>query len=170
MVVQHAVAAGQEQQAVGLGHVASPARLLDGMGVTEHQRDARRSDDARGDEREPDPQRVSDLERGENLAGRKGWYEAKHPESASVTKRSGPGRGHKTTAENATVSYVADTAAKTGASQRTIRQAVQKIAESIPEDVRDAVLETPLPFARRRACSPPGGRLGANRPGLLLRP
>jgi hypothetical protein len=86
---------------------------------------------------------LSDLERGEHLAARKGWYEAKHPETVNVNKRGGPGRGHKTTAENATVSYAADTASKTGLSERTVRQDIQ-IAESIPADVRDAIRETPL--------------------------
>lgn len=86
---------------------------------------------------------LSDLERSEHLAERKRLYLLKHPETENPNVRGGPGRGRKTTAENAAVSYVTDTAAKTGASERTIRQDVQ-IAESIPEDVRDAIRETPL--------------------------
>lgn len=83
------------------------------------------------------------MERGAAFKSRKGWYEAKHPETVSINKRGGPGRGKKTTAENATVSFAADTASKTGASARSVRQAVQ-IAENIPEDVQDALRETPL--------------------------
>lgn len=86
---------------------------------------------------------LSNLERGEHLAKRKVWYEAKHPETAHITKRGGPGRGKKTTAKSAVVSYTADTAVKTGSSERTIRENVQ-IAESIPEDVRDAIRDTPI--------------------------
>lgn len=86
---------------------------------------------------------LSDLERSEHLAARKGWYEAKHPGSVNPNKRGGPGRGNKTMADSAIVSYAADTAAKTGVSERTIREDVQ-IAESIPEDVRDAIRETLL--------------------------
>lgn len=39
--------------------------------------------------------------------------------------------------------FVEDTATKTGVSERTVQENVQ-IAESIPEDVRDAIRETPL--------------------------
>jgi ParB family chromosome partitioning protein len=83
------------------------------------------------------------LERSEHLAERKRLYLLKHPETAPVTQRGGPGRGQKTTADSATVSFAADTASKTGASERTVREDVQ-IAESIPEDVRDALRDTPL--------------------------
>jgi hypothetical protein len=67
----------------------------------------------------------------------------KHPETKSVTVRGGPGRGKKTNAESAPVSFAADTAAKTGRSERSVQVDTQ-IAESIPEDVRDAIRETPL--------------------------
>ena len=79
---------------------------------------------------------LSALERGEHTAARKAWYEAKHPEAVTVTKRGGPGRGRKTTDKKSDVSFAADTAANTGVDERTVRRDVQ-IAESIPEDVLD---------------------------------
>ena len=85
---------------------------------------------------------ATSLERSEHLAERKRLYLLKHPETAPVTQRGGPGRGQKTTADSATVSFTADTAAKTGASERAVRVDVQ-IAESIPEDVRDALRKKP---------------------------
>lgn len=85
---------------------------------------------------------LTDLERAEHLAARKGWYEAKHPE----TKRGGD-RGNQHTGgkprQTETISFSQDTSTKTGRTERAIRQDVQ-IAESIPDDVRDAIRETPL--------------------------
>jgi ParB family transcriptional regulator, chromosome partitioning protein len=89
---------------------------------------------------------LSDLERSEHLAARKGWYEAKHPEASAGAKRAAGMRaaaGRGNVAAESAATFVADTATKTGASERTIREDVQ-IAESIPEDVRDAIRETPL--------------------------
>lgn len=84
---------------------------------------------------------LSDLERSEHLSRRKHLYLLKHPE----TKRGGgaglPGGGK---AKSETVSsFAADTSAKTGRTERAVQQDVQ-IAESIPEDVREAIRETPL--------------------------
>lgn len=84
---------------------------------------------------------LSDLERAEHLAERKRLYLLKHPE----TKRGGaPGLagGGKAKTENIS-SFASDAAQKIGVTDRSIRQDVQ-IAESIPEDVRDAIRETPL--------------------------
>lgn len=83
---------------------------------------------------------LSDLERAEHLSARKGWYEAKHPE----TRRGGDHRSEAARSKrNDFVSFAADTAAKTGRTERAVQQDVQ-IAESIPEDVRDAIRDTPL--------------------------
>jgi len=89
------------------------------------------------------------LERSEHLAERKRLYLLKHPETAKGVaggKAGGNGRPKSSgvaTAESAVATFAADTAAKTGASERTVREDVQ-IAESIPEDVRDALRDTPL--------------------------
>jgi hypothetical protein len=76
-------------------------------------------------------------------ARRKELYLLKHPETAHVSVRGGPGRGKKTTLENSAVSFVADTAEKTGAAASTIRRGAQ-IGKSIPDDVFEAIKDTPL--------------------------
>lgn len=83
---------------------------------------------------------LSDLERAEHLATRKRLYLLKHPE----TKRGGD-RGNQHTGGRQTeiISFSQDAAEKIGVTDRSIRQDVQ-IAESIPEDVRDALRETPV--------------------------
>lgn len=84
---------------------------------------------------------LSDLERSEHLAERKRLYLLKHPE----TKRGGapglPGGGKAKT--EMISSFAQDAAEKIGVTDRSIRQDVQ-IAESIPEDVRDAIRDTPI--------------------------
>jgi hypothetical protein len=85
---------------------------------------------------------LSDLERSERLADRKQIYLLKHPEIANPNIRGGPGRGNKTSADSAIVSFAADAAANTGRSERSVQVDTQ-IAESISEDVRDATRETP---------------------------
>jgi len=83
---------------------------------------------------------LSDLERAEHLSARKGWYEAKHPE----TRRGGDRRSEAARSNgNDFVSFGADTSQKTGRSERAVQQDVQ-IAQSIPEDIRDAIRDTPL--------------------------
>lgn len=86
---------------------------------------------------------LTDLERAEHLATRKRLYLLKHPETANPNVRGGPGRGNKTTEISSAVSFAQDAAEKIGVTDRSIRQDVQ-IAESIPEDVREALRETPL--------------------------
>jgi ParB family transcriptional regulator, chromosome partitioning protein len=81
---------------------------------------------------------LNKLERGENLAARKAIYEQLHPETRNVNERGGPGRGNKTAAESASVSFTADTAIKTGLSARTIQQSIHR-AENIVPEVRDAI-------------------------------
>jgi hypothetical protein len=88
---------------------------------------------------------LSDLERSEHIAARKGWYEAQHSDAAAGARRAaGMNRawGANVAADSA-ATVVADTAAKTGVCERTIRDDVQ-IGESVPEDVPDALRDTPL--------------------------
>jgi ParB family chromosome partitioning protein len=83
---------------------------------------------------------LSDLERSEHLAERKRLYLVKHPE----TKQGGDRRSDAAKSNrNDFVSFATDTAEKIGRTPRSVRQDVQ-IAESIPEDVRDAIRDTPL--------------------------
>jgi ParB family chromosome partitioning protein len=77
------------------------------------------------------------------LARRKEIYESLHPETKHVTKRGGPGRGKKTTDKMAVVSFTDDTAAQTGKSPRQVRRDVA-IGEAIPDDVADAIEDTPV--------------------------
>jgi ParB-like chromosome segregation protein Spo0J len=85
---------------------------------------------------------LNGLERGEHLAARKRIYEQKYPETRNVNERGGPGRGHKTVAESAPVSFTADTATKTGLSERTIQQSIRR-AENIVPQVRDVIRDMP---------------------------
>jgi len=85
---------------------------------------------------------LNELERGEHLAARKAIYEQLHPETRNVNERGGPGRGNKTAAESASVSFTADTATKTGLSERTIQQSIHR-AEHIAPEVRDAIRDMP---------------------------
>jgi ParB family chromosome partitioning protein len=85
---------------------------------------------------------LNELERGEHLAARKKIYEQLQPETRNVNERGGPGRGNKTTAESAPVSFTADTAGKTGLSERTIQQSIYRAANIAPE-VRDKIRSIP---------------------------
>lgn len=84
---------------------------------------------------------LSDLERSEHLAERKSLYLLKHPETKKGGDRGNQHTGGKRQSE--TISFSQDTAQKTGRTERAVQQDVQ-IAESIPDDVRDAIRETPL--------------------------
>lgn len=86
---------------------------------------------------------LSALEHAEHMARRKELYLALHPETANPNQKGGPGRGNKTTPDSGAVSFVADTAAKTGAAESTVRESVQ-IATSIPEAVKEAIRGTPV--------------------------
>lgn len=81
---------------------------------------------------------LTTLERAEHHLRRKEIYEALHPEARPVAERGGPGRGKKTMADSATVSFAEDAAAKSGVAARTVREDVQ-IADQIAEDVRDLI-------------------------------
>jgi ParB family chromosome partitioning protein len=85
---------------------------------------------------------LNELERGEHLAARKKIYEQLYPETRNVNERGGPGRGNKTTAESAPVSFTHDTASRTGLSERTIQQSIHRAEHIVPE-VRDAVRDIP---------------------------
>jgi len=85
---------------------------------------------------------LNELEHCEHLAARKAIYEQLHPETRNVNERGGPGRGIKTAAESASVSFTADTATKTGLSERTIQQSIYR-AEHIAPEVRDVIRDMP---------------------------
>jgi ParB family chromosome partitioning protein len=70
-------------------------------------------------------QTLSAAEEAQALARRKAIFEQLYPETQSVAKRGGPGRGNKTNDKLSPVSFAADTAAKTGQSRRTIERKVK---------------------------------------------
>ena len=84
---------------------------------------------------------LSDLERAEHLKARKRLYLQKYPETKQGGAPGLPGGG-KAKTENISA-FATDAASKLGVTDRAIRQDVQ-IAESIPEDVRDALRDSPL--------------------------
>lgn len=89
------------------------------------------------------------LERADHLAERKRVYLLKYPETkhgtaGALASNAVQGKGDAVAmVATASPSFVADTAAKTGLSTRTIERDVQ-ISESIPDDVRTQVLGTPV--------------------------
>jgi hypothetical protein len=85
---------------------------------------------------------LNELERGEHLAARKKIYEQLYPETRNVNERGGPGRGNKTTAESAPVSFTRDAASRTGLSERAIQQSIHRAEQIVPE-VRDAIRDMP---------------------------
>ena len=85
------------------------------------------------------------LERAEQIARRKAIYEALHPETRKgVAQAIGmhSSLGHNVT-DNLSVTFVEDTAKKTGANERSIYRDVQ-IATRIPDDVRELLRSTPV--------------------------
>jgi hypothetical protein len=84
---------------------------------------------------------LTELERGEALAERKRLYLELHPETAQGGLPGAPGGGKQAKTDNM-ASFAADTAAKTGASDRTVRRAVQ-IGTDLAPEARDAVRNTP---------------------------
>jgi ParB family chromosome partitioning protein len=82
------------------------------------------------------------LEYGEQLAKRKGLYEAKYPQTKQGAK-GGKGNVKRLANESEMISFSLDTATKIGKSPRSVEQDVQ-IANRIPETVRDAIRETPI--------------------------
>jgi N6-adenosine-specific RNA methylase IME4 len=85
---------------------------------------------------------LTELEKGEHVARRKAVYERLHP--AAPSGRGGDRRSTETVSVD---SFTADTAAKTGISERTVRLDVQ--VGSMPEPVREAVRNTPVADRKR---------------------
>jgi len=83
------------------------------------------------------------LERAEHLKRRKEIYEARHPETKKATGKNLADKRWHATELNSAACFTADTAAKTGTTERTVRQEIQ-IAASIPEPVKEAIRSTPL--------------------------
>ena len=122
------------------------------------------------------------LRRAEMLAARKRLYETLHPSSRHGGAPGRAGGGKRPRAERsspAVRSHAADAAARTGLSERSVRQLVQ-IANDIPGPLRDLIRDTPLAGCQRlllhvaRACHNPeeqrrragmalGGRLAVER-------
>ncbi|MBF0177962.1 MAG: ParB N-terminal domain-containing protein [Magnetococcales bacterium] len=78
---------------------------------------------------------LTHLERAEHLAERKSLYETKYPQT-----KQGTAGANKRWDENATeiISFASDTAKRTGATDRNIRQAVRR-ANNISQEVRDSI-------------------------------
>lgn len=88
------------------------------------------------------------LERGEHLARRKEIYELKYPETRQGAQGGGRnGVGTRQRTETEIISFSADTAAKTGQTDRTIRQEVQ-IANKIAPEVKEVIRDTELADAK----------------------
>lgn len=83
------------------------------------------------------------LESSRHLQRRKMIHEELHPETKHVSERGGPGRGHKTGADSAPVSFTKDTAKKTGIAPRTIQENTQ-IAKNIPTALDEKIATTPI--------------------------
>lgn len=103
------------------------------------------------------------LRRAEMFAARKRLYETLHPSSRHGGAPGRAGGGKRPRAERAAApvrSHAADAAARTGLSERSVRQLVQ-IANDIPETLRDRIRDTPLAGCQRsllhvaRACHNP---------------
>ena len=78
---------------------------------------------------------LTHLERAEHLAERKSLYETKYPQT-----KQGTAGANKRWDENATeiISFASDTAKRTGATDRNIRQAVRR-ANNIGQEIRDSI-------------------------------
>ena len=87
---------------------------------------------------------LTELERGEHLADRKAIYEQLHPETkAGAAQALGMNQAlGNDVGDNLAPTFTADTAAKTGRSQRSIERAVHR-AENIAPDVRDEIRDVP---------------------------
>lgn len=86
---------------------------------------------------------LTTLETSLALARRKAIYQALHPETRSVTKRGGPGRGNKTSDTMSPVSFTKDTAAKIGKHRRTVERIV-KLGESLDDGAAKLLANTPI--------------------------
>jgi ParB/RepB/Spo0J family partition protein len=77
---------------------------------------------------------LTPAERAAHVGKRKQIYEKLHPETVSVRKRGGPGRGKKNESTDATrfPAFIDDAAAKTGKDRATVAK-YAAIAEAVPE-------------------------------------
>jgi N6-adenosine-specific RNA methylase IME4 len=116
-----------------LGWKKIPAYLLSGAEV-----DAVLAEIDENLERQP----LTALEHSEHMKARKEIYLAKYPDTRPVRERGGPGRGKKETNDKMSPVSFADTAADSqGVTSRTVQRDV-RIAEAIPEEVRDSLRGT----------------------------
>ena len=84
---------------------------------------------------------LNHLERAEHLIERKSLYETKYPETRNGAQGGGKnGVGTKKKSENEQYSFSADTAQKTGKTERNIQQTVRR-ASNISQDIRDIIRE-----------------------------
>lgn len=82
---------------------------------------------------------LTELERGEHLVRRKAVYEKTHPETRAATGSELAQKRWGNAAENfSAASFAADTAAKVGVTDRSIRQAIRRI-DRIDEKLRDRI-------------------------------
>jgi ParB family chromosome partitioning protein len=82
------------------------------------------------------------LEKATHIARRKAIYEALHPEArrgvAGAAKR-----WRSDASETVSVAFSEETASKTGQTERTV-QLYAKVGESVPDDVKEAIAQTPI--------------------------
>ena len=113
-----------------LGHIKVAARIIDAdklhVELAEIDENLERSE-------------LTALEHAEQLARRKEIHEAIHPE----TKQHAAGGHGKANPASDKMSFAAETAKKLGVNERTVQRDVA-LAESLPEEVRDAVRDTPV--------------------------
>lgn len=78
---------------------------------------------------------LTELDRARALRRQKEIYEALHPETRSVTRRGGPGRGHKKTSDKVAVvlPFSRESARKTGLSPRSVERSIQ-IADGLDSE------------------------------------
>lgn len=119
-----------------LGHIRIAARIIDA--------DAMHLELAEIDEN-LERAELTALEHSEQLARRKEIYEAMHPETkAGKSQAAGMNRSQgNNVGDKMSPTFTADTAEKMGISERTVERDVA-LAESLPEEVRDAVRDTPV--------------------------
>ncbi len=80
----------------------------------------------------------------EGYARLKQLHEVEFPETkAGISQALGMNQAKENQTADSAVSFVKQTAAKTGKSERTIREDIQ-IAENISEDVRDSIRDSPV--------------------------
>lgn len=92
---------------------------------------------------------LSALERAEQMRERKEIWERLYPQTrAGVAQANGMNSKLGNVAAAAAATFSQDASAKTGLSERTIREDVQ-IAKQLAPDVRDAIRDTPLADNRR---------------------